>query len=172
MSKDSRDKDGLSRRQFLTYALGGTGAFMAAAVTAPMIPFAVDPLTRGSQVTPVPVGKVDDFKVGEPKKVEFTVHKKDGWVETDAKMSAWVIRQEDNSFLAMSPICTHLGCQVNPVSEGDVAFHCPCHDSKFTKNGVPKKGVPATRPLDKYEARVENGQLLLGAISKRKSEQA
>lgn len=169
---NQKDKEGLSRRQFLTYALGGTGAFMAAAVTAPMIPFVVDPLRRAGASNFVEVAKTSDFETGVPKKVEFNVKKKDGWVESEAKLSAWVLKKQDGSFLAMSPICTHLGCQVNGGGEGEYFFHCPCHDSFFTKDGVPKPGVPATRPLDIYavdENELKNGKLALGAISQRKA---
>ena len=37
-------RGGMSRRQFLSYTLGGAGAFMAAGMSLPMIRFAVDPI--------------------------------------------------------------------------------------------------------------------------------
>ncbi|BCJ85411.1 ubiquinol-cytochrome c reductase iron-sulfur subunit [Effusibacillus dendaii] len=179
MSDVRNSKDGLSRRQFLSYALGGTGAFMTAAIVAPLVPFAVDPLTKAGAKNFVEVGNEADFSTTLPKRVEFTVHKKDGWYESDAKLSAWIIKKEDGSWLAMSPICTHLGCQVNgstdaagnptPPQDGEWFFHCPCHGSFFNKYGVPKPNVPATRPLDAYAVQVENGKVKLGPISQRKA---
>lgn len=44
---------------------------------------------------------------------------------------------------AMSTICTHLGCIVGESAEG---FSCPCHGSKFDKEGY-VTGGPAPRPL-------------------------
>ncbi|WP_018133264.1 ubiquinol-cytochrome c reductase iron-sulfur subunit [Effusibacillus pohliae] len=179
MSDERKGKDGLTRRQFLTYALGGTGAFMTASIVAPLIPFTVDPLKRAGEANFVEVGKETDFSSDLPKKVEFTVHKKDGWYESDAKLSAWIIKREDGKWLAMSPICTHLGCQVNgstdtagnpvPPKDGEWFFHCPCHDSVFDKYGRPKPGVPATRPLDVFEVKIEGGKVLLGPKSERKA---
>ncbi|GAX89751.1 ubiquinol-cytochrome c reductase iron-sulfur subunit [Effusibacillus lacus] len=179
MSDERKDKDGLSRRQFLTYALGGTGAFMAAAIGAPLIPLTIDPLTKAGKANYVEVGKESDFSTDLPRKVEFTVNKKDGWYEADVKMSAWIIKQEDGKWLAMSSICTHLGCQVNgsvdesgksiPPKDGEWFFKCPCHDSKFTKYGVPNPGAPATRPLDAFDVKVEGGKILLGPIRERKA---
>lgn len=179
MSDDQKEKEGLSRRQFLTYALGGTGAFMAASIAMPMIPFVTDPLRRTGGGDFVQVGKVADFEVGQPKRVEFKVHKKDGWVQSDAQLSAWILKKQDGSILAMSPICTHLGCQINgasadggPAKDGEYFFHCPCHDSFFTKDGIPKPGVPATRPLDVYtvdQDALKNGILSIGAVNQRKS---
>jgi len=44
---------------------------------------------------------------------------------------------------AISTICTHLGCVVNPTTEG---FECPCHGSRFATDGSVTKG-PAPRAL-------------------------
>jgi len=44
---------------------------------------------------------------------------------------------------AMSLICTHLGCI---IKESKTGFDCPCHGSKFDKEGK-VLGGPAPRPL-------------------------
>lgn len=44
---------------------------------------------------------------------------------------------------AISTICTHLGCIVKPTPEG---FDCPCHGSKFAKDGSVVRG-PAPKAL-------------------------
>jgi menaquinol-cytochrome c reductase iron-sulfur subunit len=176
--KKNPEKDSLSRRQFLTYALGGTGAFMAAAIVSPMIPFAIDPLTRSSGSNFVEVGKVSDFDDQLPKKVEFKVKKKDGWVESEVSLTAWIIKDGQGQILAMSNICTHLGCGVNGTVDGNgksVApqdgkwfFLCPCHGSKFDKYGINSPESPARRPLDVYEVKVENGIVKLGTSLKQR----
>lgn len=51
--------------------------------------------------------------------------------------------REDNRVYAISTICTHLGCIVKPAGEG---FDCPCHGSKFAKDGAVISG-PAPAPL-------------------------
>lgn len=178
MTHASKDKAELTRRQFLTYALGGTGAFMAASIIAPLVPFAGDPLKRQGEDHFIEVGNETDFSDDLPRKVEFTVHKKDGWYESDKKLTAWIVKQPNGELLAMSPICTHLGCLVNgsvdaagksvPPKDGVWFFHCPCHDSFFDKYGVNKPGVPAKRPLDVYAVKVEGGKVKLGPIRQRK----
>lgn len=45
---------------------------------------------------------------------------------------------------AISIVCTHLGCIVKPTPEG---FQCPCHGSRFAKDGSVTKG-PAPRALN------------------------
>ncbi|HEU4964555.1 MAG TPA: ubiquinol-cytochrome c reductase iron-sulfur subunit, partial [Bacilli bacterium] len=171
----NQGKQGLSRRQFLTYALGGTGAFMAATVAAPLIPFTIDPLTRTSGGSFVDTGmKVDDLSKDFPTLVEFKVHRKDGWIEENVTVSAWVILQEDGTPLAMSPTCTHLGCSVggtldpsgNPKPSDDKWwFHCPCHGGQYTKYGINDPTKPPQRPLDAYEVKVDKGTIHLGKKS-------
>ena len=55
----------------------------------------------------------------------------------------------EGRYTALSGVCTHLGCIVDPVREG---FHCPCHGSTYDREGQ-RTGGPARRPLERFEAR-------------------
>lgn len=48
---------------------------------------------------------------------------------------------------AVSTICTHLGCIVKSTPEG---FECPCHGSRFTRDGTVARG-PAPQALAWYK---------------------
>jgi cytochrome b6-f complex iron-sulfur subunit len=50
--------------------------------------------------------------------------------------------------LAIYKVCTHLGCLYKWVPSND-RFECPCHGSKFTKDGNWIEG-PAPRHLDRF----------------------
>jgi len=56
--------------------------------------------------------------------------------------SVAVFRDPDGVY-AISMVCTHLGCIVKPSKTG---FDCPCHGSRFTRDGAVIKG-PAPKPL-------------------------
>ena len=53
------------------------------------------------------------------------------------------IFRDGEGVFAISKVCTHLGCIVK--AEGD-EFHCPCHGSRFARNGAVIKG-PAPKSL-------------------------
>lgn len=55
------------------------------------------------------------------------------------------IVRKGNTYRAMSGICPHLGCTVNPAA-GKHPFLCPCHGSHFDPNGAVVSG-PSPRGL-------------------------
>ena len=59
-----------------------------------------------------------------------------------------IISKEENQTRIFSSKCTHLGCQINKV-EGEEII-CPCHGSKYDKNGIPTKG-PSIKALTKLD---------------------
>ena len=58
-----------------------------------------------------------------------------------------VYRDEENSLHAFSAVCPHMGCVVQWNAE-ERSFDCPCHGSRFTKEGVVING-PATANLER-----------------------
>ncbi|MGW8282694.1 MAG: QcrA and Rieske domain-containing protein [Gemmatimonadota bacterium] len=81
----------------------------------------------------------------------------------------YLVRLEDEGFLALSRTCTHLGCTV-PWVEEEGRFLCPCHASAFDRRGV-VENPPAPRPLDMHPIRIENGvvKVDLGRTVRRES---
>lgn len=59
------------------------------------------------------------------------------------------IYREGTEVYAVSTVCTHLGCIVKATEKG---FDCPCHGSKFAKDGTVLKG-PAPKPLPWIEVK-------------------
>ena len=59
-----------------------------------------------------------------------------------SEAQAFILHTPDG-FTALSAICPHLGCSVNPGSDG---FDCPCHGSRFDANGRNQQG-PANQSL-------------------------
>ncbi|MFA6004958.1 MAG: Rieske 2Fe-2S domain-containing protein [Patescibacteria group bacterium] len=57
-----------------------------------------------------------------------------------------VYKKSEKENVMLSPVCPHLGCVVDWSSK-DKNWVCPCHGSKFSKEGKVIKG-PAQEDLD------------------------
>ena len=67
-----------------------------------------------------------------------------------------LIRQGEQ-VIALSLVCTHLGCTVTVTPEGMV---CPCHGSRFDRQGAVLSG-PAERPLEQLQVEVSGDELVV-----------
>lgn len=66
--------------------------------------------------------------------------------------------RQEGGFVALSPVCQHLGCTVNV--EGALIV-CPCHGSMYDREGRVLRG-PTERPLIRYPVtKTAEGELLI-----------
>jgi nitrite reductase/ring-hydroxylating ferredoxin subunit len=75
----------------------------------------------------------------------------------EGELNIIVLHVADNEYLALSPICTHLGCRVRKGRDG---FECPCHGSRYDLYGHVVNG-PAARPLARFPIRREGEALVI-----------
>ena len=68
----------------------------------------------------------------------------------------YVLVQGDGRLVALSPICTHLGCTVE--IEG-ARLVCPCHGSTYDRAGAVLQG-PAQHPLRRYRTTLADDGVL------------
>ena len=69
----------------------------------------------------------------------------------------YVLAQDDGTFAALSPICTHLGCTVEIQGQW---LACPCHGSMYDRRGAVLQG-PAQRSLEHFSTRVSADGVLI-----------
>ncbi|ACD94919.1 QcrA and Rieske domain-containing protein [Trichlorobacter lovleyi] len=67
------------------------------------------------------------------------------------------VMREGNDIVALSLVCTHLGCTVSVTPEGMV---CPCHGSRFDRSGTVLAG-PAERPLPRLIVEQDDATLVV-----------
>lgn len=67
------------------------------------------------------------------------------------------IVREGDSFVALSLVCTHLGCTVSVTPEGMV---CPCHGSRFDRLGKVLSG-PAEKSLVRLAVELHGNDLVV-----------
>lgn len=102
------------------------------------------------------------FKLGKP--TEYGPNTvSDKWIKA---LRFWLVRFDDR-FVALSALCTHLGCTPRYLATED-KFKCPCHGSGFRGRslGWPILGTnyegPAPRPLERFLLSLaDDGQIVV-----------
>ncbi len=150
------------RRSFLLTAIYGLWGLIGLALAAPASIYLLFPPKTRKEQEWLDAGDVAKLTPKMPVEMVFRRNREDGWKVTSEKSTAWVVKLSDSDVVAFGPQCTHLGCAYHWEEQKSV-FLCPCHNSTFSVDGKVLSG-PAPRPLDRYESKVENNKLLLGAI--------
>ncbi|HEY65579.1 MAG TPA: Rieske 2Fe-2S domain-containing protein [Caldilineae bacterium] len=150
----------LSRREFVNSVLVFLGSLMGGVIGLPVIGYVISPaLKRQRSDEWVSLGPLESYPLDEPTPFTFTRTKVYGWERTTNSYVVYVLRRVGEQVIAMSNVCTHLGCRVK-WREDLQQFACPCHDGFFDIEGNVISGPPP-RPLDRYETKIEDGILFI-----------
>jgi len=146
-----------SRRKFLEAINIALMGAVATVIAIPFVGFLLAPLFAANGKTWRAVGKVSSFKVGQTVEVAFTDSSPLPWAGVTGRSAAWLRRDSETRFIALSVNCTHLGCPVMWLPDATL-FMCPCHGGVYYEDGTNAAGPPP-RPLRKYPVRVVHGQV-------------
>lgn len=150
----------LDRRQFMGIATWAIGAIVAALYSVPAIAYLIGPaLRRDEEEDWLFLGTTSRVELDTPTLFKTTVEREAGWIVNQEELTAYVLTEDGRNYVAMSNICTHLGCRVRWI-EDQQQFFCPCHNGVFDKDGEVLEGPPP-RPLDRFEVNVEGEEILI-----------
>ncbi|MGB9080596.1 MAG: ubiquinol-cytochrome c reductase iron-sulfur subunit [Desulfuromonadaceae bacterium] len=135
-----------SRRTFLGACLGGLGVIAAAAVSWPLFRYLAP--RSGSEDAGKIVIPDKDVREGEAKFFEY------------AGSAAVLVRKKGGGLVALSAVCTHLGCIVQWEKDKQ-DFLCPCHAGHYSADGDVTAGPPP-RPLKKLPFTEAGGNITVG----------
>jgi len=139
----------------VTSAIGG---LIAAGMAIPAVAYIIGPaLQREKSEAWIRLGSAAKIELGTPTLFKAAIERKTGWIVNQEDLSVFVLTDDGREFIAMSNVCTHLGCRVRWISEQG-QFFCPCHNAVFDKQGEVVSGPPPS-PLDRYQVKVEDGQI-------------
>jgi cytochrome b6-f complex iron-sulfur subunit len=135
-----------TRRKFLGLCLGGLAAAGAVAGAYPVLNY-LAPRTgddTGAKVT------FPETEIPRGGAKFFDFHGTTGVA----------IRKQSGELVALSAVCTHLGCIVQWENDKQ-DFLCPCHAGRFAPDGSVISGPPP-KPLEKLAVSVGNGIVTVG----------
>ncbi|GFO56892.1 cytochrome b6 [Geomonas sp. Red276] len=135
-----------SRRKFLGVCAAGAAVVAAGGVAYPVFRYLAP--KAGETGTEKVVFAETDVPEGEAKFFQY------------AGSSAVVVRTKAGQLIALSAVCTHLGCIVQWEKEQQ-DFLCPCHAGRYTPDGTVISGPPP-KPLAKLPVAVAEGKITIG----------
>ncbi|MDP6490402.1 MAG: ubiquinol-cytochrome c reductase iron-sulfur subunit [Kiritimatiellia bacterium] len=140
-------RESVSRRGFMSWLVVGWATFAAGlgGLGAIMMRFLAPNVLYEPQQT-FRAGAASEYAPGEVS------------TRWKAKYGIWIVRLEDR-IVALSTICTHLGCTPNWLAS-EQKFKCPCHGSAFRANGINFEG-PAPRPLERHKITLDDEGVMI-----------
>ncbi|MBP1993006.1 QcrA and Rieske domain-containing protein [Paenibacillus eucommiae] len=114
----------------------------------------------------VNLGEFDWFQTAQGvEKIDYEAVIRDAWATKPVKGFVYVTKDETGKLVVFSPVCTHLGCTINPSSETEkksrpeMLFSCPCHGAQYDAKGNEiRLQLP---PLDTYEPIIAGGSVYI-----------
>ncbi len=134
------------RRKFLFTMLGGLGALIGVASAWPVFRF-LSPIDTGSGSGQVSVPR-DEVVSG---KAHFFQYR---------SKPAVLLQPSPGNFVALSEVCTHLGCVVAWQEQSGESL-CPCHGGRLSAEGQ-VLGGPPPKPLESFVVQLDGDQLKIG----------
>jgi menaquinol-cytochrome c reductase iron-sulfur subunit len=149
------------RRKFLERTIQWLCGTMLALLGVPSAVYLFVLRKRDTESKWMDAGDISELASDFPQEITFRRNRIDGWKIHSGTETAWLSKTTDQKLIAFSPWCTHLGCAYR-WETNHKEFSCPCHGSRFAKDGSVIAG-PATRPLDRYEVKLEGKRIWLSS---------
>lgn len=136
------------------------GGLISTAMGIPAVAYIIGPALKRNEIRNwIRLGSLSKVELGTPTLFKARVERRTGWIVEEDRLSVYVLSDNGRDYVAMSNICTHLGCRVRWIAERN-QFYCPCHDGVFDRQGNVVSGPPP-RPLDRFETKVEDEQVFI-----------
>jgi len=135
-----------NRRAFLQKTLAFLGLTTIATFLYPLFKYFSPP--AGESATKRLVLSKKEIPVGEAKDIIFN------------NTPGVVMNRPDKGYVALSRVCTHLGCLVDYQKDKN-RFLCPCHAGTYDLTGNVTSGPPP-KPLQQFPLKVEGDSIIIG----------
>ena len=145
--------DQISRRQFVE----STGNFLLTAAGISVFTSLIASCSKDSPSSPDTGNGDDDNSVSISLNDYPALQQVGGFATlTLGSTPAILFRIDESTFKTLSRVCTHEGCTVNWENTNN-RFDCPCHGSRFNKDGDVTTG-PAAQPLASFRTEFNSSE--------------
>ena len=136
----------MKRRNFLKWLLAIFSTVTVSSFVYPLLRFLAPP---GSEAkAQALILRKSDVPVGGAKNIVFN------------NTPAIIFNSKDKGYIALSKVCTHLGCIVEYSSENKILV-CPCHAGIYDLEGNVRSGPPP-KSLTRLPVKVEGENIVIG----------
>lgn len=151
---DETEEEGFTRKGFVKIALAGVGLAYAAAIGYPLYRYLNSPVEKFAAmaaVKEVTLPDADKLPKGSVLVFKFGVR------------PALLIHHADNTWVALSAVCTHMGCTV-AFDPAKTQIVCNCHGGVYDAKTGENISGPPPRPLTKYELKVASDSVTVKRV--------
>ena len=141
----------MSRRLFAGVALGGAGACYLAALGYPIYRYLASPVENAAAaaaVTEVTIKNAQKPPTGSALMFLF------------GSRPAMLIHHKDDSWVALTAVCTHLGCTVQFDPQGN-RITCACHGGVYDARDGHNVSGPPPKPLRQFQVKVTDAGIVI-----------
>jgi len=143
----------VTRRTFVAVASVAIGGAYAAAIGIPIYKYLESPVDKAiadAAVNSIELPGADTTPPGQTVHFQFKGN------------PSILIHFPDDTWVALSAVCTHLGCTIDYTSP-DPLITCPCHGGQYNPHTGQNVGGPPPKPLTKFDVAVQPGKVVVSA---------
>ena len=144
---DGQSPPNAARRHFVQWLLGTGLVATIVSFLYPVLRFIVPPKVVNLGSETVVAGTVGELPLNSDKIFRF------------GNRPGILILTAQDKYIALSAVCTHLGCTVRYRKDRDLIW-CPCHNGWYDLTGRNIAGPPP-RPLERYEVHVKGKEIVV-----------
>jgi Rieske Fe-S protein len=138
--------DGMSRRSFIDYFLGGGVLGLVGAIFLPVIKYIMPPAIPQAVQNDVVAAKAGELAPNSGKIFRF------------GNKPGVLVRTPEGDYRAFSAVCTHLQCTVQ-YRDDFKHIWCACHNGHFDLAGRNLEGPPP-RPLEEFRVEIRGDDVV------------
>ena len=144
----------MDRQKFILTTLGGVGLCYAGALSYPVYRYLESPVEKGNVV-------VKEVVIPNDKKPASGT----AYMFKFGSINAMLIHHADDSWVAMTAKCTHLGCTVQYEGAKD-RIYCACHGGIYNPHTGANVSGPPPKPLELLNVEMSDAGVVITRIKK------